>query len=337
MQLQKIGLISIFLLCAIIANQYKYKTYYESSIETTLPLEQMNMVKEPNPLQIDILDKSDPWVKQMLKDIKKEDWLADKEKVKVQKLEGDFIGDKNIDQIWALTGEHQKETLFLLYENYKGKYQYRSFLEVFGEVKEIKKLAIRGVQKDLLLIKEYINELLGAFEESTRIKAYDWREKKPTIVLDIIEDYHAYWNELWDHKKPKNESHWLQIVQHSDVQWQDELYPVLHVISHQVFSTSKATDQVDMPKEEDFQIQKTKEIKRDYRWDPSWNGFILAEGIDTQTGEKVAILEDLSDTPFTLVGFVEDAYRIKRKNGSIEEVPKGKIHMEGGKKELQVS
>lgn len=317
MHLQKVGIVVMFLLCVFMGSQYGYKKYDQLSRKNT--------------------EKEDGWIHKILEDTKKEGWINEDVHIETRKLEGDFIGDEALDQIWILQGKHKKETLLALYENKHNAYQYVSCMEIMGELKAIQPMKMKGIQKDLLVIEEYMNQLLGSFEETTWIKVYDWRTKKVLPVLTLIEEYHAYWNELWDGKKPKKESRWLQMAQKSYIQWENDFYPIVHVVSHQNFSASKDRNQIEMPLEDNFQVEKTREIKREYYWNPNWNAFILGEGIDQKTGEKVAILEDLSDNPFTLVGYEEEMYRIKRASGQMEEVPKNEIISNKMKKDVQVS
>ncbi|NLP45925.1 MAG: hypothetical protein GX347_02635 [Epulopiscium sp.] len=329
--MQRIGIVIIILLCVFIGNEYGYKKQESITTHKTIQITDINSIpKEDVELHYSQIIKT-------LKDLDKEDWFKEDNHLQVRKVEGDFIGDQALDRIWIITGDRQQETLLVLYENKNQEYHYVSNIKIMGELKGIQPISCKATQKDFLVLREYVDQRLGAFEETTLIKAYHWKEKKAVPVLTIVEEYHAYWNELWDGKKSKEESHWLQMDQKSYIQWENDFSPRVHVVSRQAFLTSKDTNQIEIPKEDHFDVKKSREISREYHWDPNWDIFVLEEGIDQKTGEQVAIVEDVSDNPFTLIGYKEETYRIKRKSGDIEIVPKDTIYIGKTKKNVQVS
>ena len=63
-------------------------------------------------------------------------------------------------------------------------------------------------------------------------------------------------------------------------------------------------------------------------WSNDWQRFIIKEGTEKSTGQKVAILEDLDNSPYALYeGYlnVGDRYRILREDGSQDIVLKSQI------------
>ncbi len=235
-------------------------------------------------------------------------------------LHGDVIGDKQDDIIFVVNMS-PKNTVVVVYEKVGDNYEYRGIVDDFFDIKAIQLLPIGNNQKNLIVIREYADQMLGAFEKSTFLRAYKADNNKFQLVLNVLENHKSYWNELWDKTKPQNESHWLLVKQNTNSNLKDNK---LYVTQDQFYQQSKNTNLIDIPKDEDFDTIKEREISQMYYWNDKWQHFIIGEGTELKTGEKVAILEDMSEQPFSLVQ-KNNTYRIKRKNGEIEFIDKNNI------------
>lgn len=238
---------------------------------------------------------------------------------------GDVVGDKQDDAIFTIR-MGSKNTIVVVYEKTDDKYKYLSIVGNFFEIKAIQIMAIGKDDKKLIILREYADQMLGAFETATFLRAYRWDNNSFQLVLNVLENYKTYWNELWDNNKPKDESYWLLVKQESESTWKSIKNPSVYVKHNQSYQKSNEANIVNIPDDKNFNVIKNRQLFQLYYWSDKWKHFIINEGTDLKTGEKVAILEDMSQEAFTLVND-NKRYRIKHSDGTIEFTEKNSINI----------
>jgi len=236
---------------------------------------------------------------------------------------GDLLGDTGKELILTLALE-PKKSIIAVYQKENKEYKYVGLIDTFFDIVGLQTISMDRKGKDIVIVREYADQMLGAFEKGTFIRGYIWNKDTFQMVLSVIEDYQGYWNEMWD-QPPKTHPKWLRITDKTDIQWENGPYPVLRTLEHQAYAKSKVTNSINIPRESEFEVIASKDVPQVYYWSEKYQHFVLNEGKDIKTGETVAIIEDLSLNPFQLAGFELNQYRIKRQNGTIEIVPKSQI------------
>lgn len=263
-------------------------------------------------------------VHQILRDAQKSEWMNMVDGSNLDIIYGDLLGDQKKEAIMVVA-MGPKNSIIAVYEDKGITWEYVHVVDTFFQVKNIQMIPIKESGKEILVVREYADQMTGAFEISTFIRAYAWKRTDFALVLNILEDYRAYWNELWDEKKPKEESRWLRIMQNSNLQWENSMYPVIRTLDRQTYGESKASNTTSIPADGDFEVIEIREIPQVYYWSSAWQHFILGEATDARTGKKIAIIEDLSNAPFGLIGYDKNQYRIKQQDGTVEIVDKSQI------------
>ena len=213
-----------------------------------------------------------------------------------------------------------------LYEKHNGKYRYAVTVGTFADLRDFQIMPLREQNGNVIVTREQING--SPLEEASYIRVYAWDEGKFQNVLSIPDKYVAYYNELWDESKPADRSNWIKVSGRSDVLWENSDAPVIHVMTRQSYSLSVSVNRRERPDETDFNIIRNRDVFEDYIWSGKWMHFILFEGSDRQNDEPVAVIEDLSGSPYGLIGQFSKAsgkYRVKYIDGSIEIVDKDRI------------
>lgn len=238
---------------------------------------------------------------------------------------GDVVGDSGEDAIFTVR-IGPKHTTVVVYEKINNEYQYRGLVDNFFVIHELEVVTVDEKEKDFIMIREHVNQMVGAYEESIFLRSYKWDEasQKFQLVLTIQERYRAYWNELWDNNKPKEESHWLSVNQEGKVTRRNNKYDRLYFKAIQRYLMSKQTNAINKPEEEDFEETKRREISKVYYWSEEWKNYLIGEGTQISTGDKVGIIEDMSEEAASLIED-DQRYRIKKTDGTIQFVDKKDI------------
>lgn len=237
---------------------------------------------------------------------------------------GNVTGDAQKDAIFIVR-IGPKNTIVVVYEKIDSIYKFKGLVNNFMEIKDVKTAKVTGNTEEIIMLLERTDQMIGAFEDSTVLRAYRWNSDKFEQILEAQKDYKSYWNELFDNKKPKDESHWLKIEQLANTDNDDN--EKIHFKINQKYQRSKQTNSVNIPKEEDFEILNERNFSKLYYWNNKWKHYILGEGVEIYTGLIVAILEDLEQQPFSLIEG-DERYRIKRLDGEISTVDKNTIQSE---------
>ncbi len=212
---------------------------------------------------------------------------------------------------------------------YKG-YAFKAVVDTFMEIKDFQIMPIDRTSGDLVVVREYVDQMVGAFEEGTYVRGYVWDGKAFVLALNVIDQYDAYWNELWDTSAQPTgteaKAHWLKVSEQSDIMWNALTPPSVHVVSKQEYLKSTNVNSVDMPASEQFELVKTNTVDNTYDWSEKWKHFILSEGMLDKNKEEVAILESSDNSPFYVAGLSDQSvYRIKKKDGTVEMVDQNRI------------
>lgn len=239
---------------------------------------------------------------------------------------GNVTGNAQKDAIFIVK-IGPKNTIVVVYEKTDLGYKFKGLVNNFMEIRDVKTAKVTGNSEEIIMLFERINQMIGAFEDSIVLRAYRWNPSldKFEQILEAQKDYKSYWNELFDNKKPKDESHWLKIEQLASTDNNDD--EKINFKVNQKYQRSKQTNSVNMPKDEDFQTLNERNFSKLYSWNNKWKHYILGEGVEMYTGLIVAILEDLEQQPFSLIES-DRRYKIKRLDGEISTVDKNTIQSE---------
>ena len=204
-------------------------------------------------------------------------------------------------------------------------YTYVSDVGEFFDVKDVFFLPLSSDGTNIMIVREYANQNIGAYERSSFLKGYIWDDKNETFqnVLNIPEGIEVTWNGSWD---TSGEERWQKIEERSEFVFNEnyENDPTLKFTQYQAYKISESTDKDNIPDESTFHTAKNRVINQTYYWSDDWSRFILSEKKDKATGEKVAVIEDFSASPYVLVEEYKNMANnvtIQRPNGTIEIVP----------------
>ncbi|MDR3238907.1 MAG: hypothetical protein LBT44_02315 [Clostridiales bacterium] len=220
------------------------------------------------------------------------------------------------------------QSLIAYYEKRNGYYQYRCLIDSFTDLLDVQVIPLAEQNSGLILVRDHKGPMPETREESVFICAYAWEDGRFTRTLNLRESYQAYYNELWDQNKPAGKCHWIHVAERADILWENANNPVIHVLTRQTYALSQSVSQAQIPAGQDFELVRSRDILEEYVWSGKWMHFILFEGTDTKNAEPVAVLEDLSDGPFGLIGQftqVSRKYRVKYIDGTIDIVDKERV------------
>lgn len=247
---------------------------------------------------------------------------------------GDLQGnDRPLDAVIAVEFGPQN-TVVAAYEPEGDVYRYLGDVGEFAHIRTIEFLPIESVGKEALVVREYANQDIGAFERSSFIKAYLWNNGAFREILNVPEGIEATWNTLWDGNAAEGQSRWERVEQRTDITYRDGGSPVLDLEHYQAYRVAPETADKEVPPPQDFDTIRSRMVTETYRWSDPWIRFILSEAEVAQTGERVAVIEDFASSPYALLpefGEYINQVRIEHADGSQEVVNRNTLTgLEGG-------
>lgn len=220
-----------------------------------------------------------------------------------------------------------KNSIVAVYTPEGNGYDFVSDIGEFFYIRNITAIPLPD-DNDILILREYANQDIGAFERSSFLRGYQWDGTDFQEVLKVPEGIESTWNELWDGETTNGESKWNRIEQRTDIAFEDGSIPTLSLTSYQAHRVSEPSASMDVPNETAFSTVNNRIVTETYTWSPQWHRFILSEMTDNQTGEPVAVIEDLGSSPYALLddyGNNANKVRIVKQDGSTDIVDKSTL------------
>lgn len=238
----------------------------------------------------------------------------------------DVFGDEAQEAVIELSISPSTSILAVYTPQKDGSYAFVANLGEFFDIQNVQFLPIKGLDDNILLVRENVNQNIGAFEKSSLIKGYLWNGKEFNQVLNLAENIDANWNDLWTGNTTDNQSRWRKIKERTDITYSDGATPKLQLIHNQQYAVSDDITNKNIPKEGTFTTQKDRIVTENLFWSPTWKTFILGEKMETRTKEPVAVLEDYGASPYALLeeygAANQEKVRILRKDGSEDIISK---------------
>lgn len=209
-----------------------------------------------------------------------------------------------------------KNTIVAAYTPDGAVYEYVGEVGEFFDVKNIQFIPVQELGKNVVVVREYADQRIGAYEENSFIRGYQYKENEFKPVLNTPEDIRASWNKIWDLEGIQEESNWHRVEQKSDTKWTEGENAALNLIRNQRFSISEDKAAKNIPEAETFTTQNERIVTENFYWSDEWGQFILGEKQDKATGQKVAIIEDFRTSPYILTGDQYNKVRIVNQDGT---------------------
>lgn len=228
--------------------------------------------------------------------------------------ETDFLPYKGSEVLVALSLPPQ-EAVVACYKRDGGKLKYMGKIPNLLPVSGVSTLENIRLQNRLVVVDQVQDEMLGAFFNARYRDVFLWKDGHFDRVLGLLTHYNAYWNQAWD--GVKEDAHWLWLNQSSDVGYSDsgETVRIEHV---QTLLQSTVTDVQSIPAHDDFAVRYFRMVKEEYKWNDDWGLYILGEYTDSQTGERVALLEDYRNNVSSFIrGTRFDMVKVMDQKGEI--------------------
>lgn len=295
-------------LTGVLIGGYTGKIYGDVKImENTLTENEiMNPNEEFNQLEI---------AKGVLEDTNREDLYDLNDLQDVQVYFGNITNDDEKDVIVTVSFG-PRNTIVATYTKEGDEYTYVGDVGNFYEVKNVSFIPIKSLGQDVIIIDEFANQNVGAYETSEFIEGFLFENGEFIRVLRTPIFIEAAWNETWEDIENPDETSWKKIIQTSDDEWKSKNEIALNLVRYQQFLTSSEGDKVTVPKDSTFEKTDQRVITEKFIWSDKWNRFIIKEATENSTGENIAIIEDRDLSPYALAGYVDNSYLIQRKDGS---------------------
>ncbi|WP_317856347.1 hypothetical protein [Chakrabartyella piscis] len=228
----------------------------------------------------------------------------------LQDLKLYFVDSNDGERAVVVLDFGQENNLVAIYTEEGNVYEYVTELDLFYQVNDIQFLPITTQNKNAIIVNEYINQGLGAYEFSELIRGYVLEDGVYRQVLNVEVDVESYWNRGWENPDEETPDQWEEVRQTTIPKWNIDAKgnPILHLTKEQSFWEAKGNESKTVPLKEEFTQTESRTIQEEYFWSDDWMRFILGEAIDKTTQEVVAIIEIRDNSPYALAGFVDNTF-----------------------------
>ena len=196
-----------------------------------------------------------------------------------------------------------KNTVVAAYTADGNVYEYTGDLGDFYGVQNIRFVPVPELKKEIVIVREQVNQSLGSFEQSDILRGYVFDGKEYQDVLNTPQKIESSWNNLWNKGELQEPSLWRRVTEETESKWTGGEEPSLTITRYQSYLESDDKGEG--------------EVVERFFWSDEWNRFILDEAVEVATGQPVAIIENLASSPYLLADLPDfKDYRIVRKDGT---------------------
>ena len=231
------------------------------------------------------------------------------------------VDGKNNDNIIIVGNYGSNFALVGVYQKANGGYVFLDDIGAFFNVEDINTVNLKNLGKDAVFIKEYSQQNSGAFEQMTFLRGYLLADDGFKLIYSMPEQVNVDWNKYNDSDEEDGESQWNRVIQSSKTKLENGNYPAIKAQRNQSYLKSSDTNSKNIPADSTFYEVAKKDVSESYYWSDRWEKFIICEKIDITTGEKVAVIEDWRNLPYSIVQEFEiysNKVRIVRNNGTTD-------------------
>lgn len=256
----------------------------------------------------------------LVKDMEKSKDVNAKDIKSITATLGNINGNNN-DNVVIVGNYGSNFALVGVYQKANGVYIFLDDIGVFFDVEGVNTVNLKNLGKDAVFIKEYAQQNAGVFERTTFLRGYLWEEDGFKLIYSMPEQVNADWNKNSDSGENGGESQWNRVIQTSKTKLENGNYPAIKAQRNQSYLKSSDTKTQNIPDDSTFYEVAKKEVSESYYWSDQWKQFIICEKIDKTTGEKVAVIEDWENLPYSIVQDFEiysTKVRIVRKDGTTD-------------------
>lgn len=231
---------------------------------------------------------------------------------------GKIMGDDDV----VIVGNYGDNVALVgAYTKANGIYNFLGDIGVFFDVQEVNSVNLKNLNKNVVFLKEYTQQNIGALERTTFLRGYLWDNGEFKLIYSMPQQVIADWNKYCDSSENGGESQWNRVIQSSKTKLENGNYPVIKSQRNQIYLKSSDTKSKNIPEDSTFSQVVKRDVSESYYWSYSWGQFIISEKIDKTTGEKVAVIEDWGNLTYSLVPDFEiysNKVRIVRKDGTTD-------------------
>lgn len=214
---------------------------------------------------------------------------------------------ENEDDVVVSANFGPKNTVIAAYTADGDVYEYIGDIGNFYGVANIKFIPSKELGQDIVIVRERINQSLGAFEETDVLRGYVYEDEGFRDVLNTPEKINASWNQIWNNNAFQKDTKWNRVTEETESVWGVGEDTEVTLTRYQNYQQSDDIDKETVPEDETFQTKDSRVVVERFYWSPKWERFILGEAVEKTTGEQVAIVENLAKSPYILAGFSDAA------------------------------
>lgn len=313
-------IISVLIIFSIISI-YKYNTESSTSIgnfltEEILSKELINSYFSANEKEKEEIEEN---IKKIaLKEMKHDKWLEYIDYVKIIIYPADIAGDSQKELIIGLNLSKNLASIGI----YKLDGDRYNLSDQIDNLTTIEKIGVErevNGDKTFLILEEFLDERLGAYFTDKFSRVFTKTNDKFEEVFRESIDYEAYFHEKWLDKEKDNPK-WFKLNEKNIINYDNKTKNLPTISVHKTARKSEGKNGGSTKIPTEFKEIESKEFKETYIWNAIYKRFIIAQAEVISTGEKVAILEDMSKNVDYLLNLDGKYYKIINRNMKIKHI-----------------
>ena len=260
-----------------------------------------------------------------IKEMKHDKWLEYIDYVKLIVYPIDIVGDSEKELIIGLNLSKNLGSLGV-YKLEGNKYKLTDQIDNLTTIEKISVERSSTSDKRFLILEEYLDERVGAYFTDEFIRIFTKTDDKFEEVFRESTEYEAYFHEKWLDKE-KDKPKWFKLSENNIIAYDSKVEKAPSIRVNKTLKKLEGKNGTNSKVPTEFKENQNENYEEKYIWNELYKKFILSEGEVISTGEKVALLEDMSKNVDYLLNLDDKYYKIVNKNRKIKFIRQDEIRI----------
>ena len=245
-----------------------------------------------------------------LKNLGYKQWLEYISYMELKVFRDNIIPD-NKDELLIVLNLSKDSAVIAVYTHIGGEYVYMRALEDILPVQNISFIEIPNENTKLLQVEQILDERLGAFFMEQFIEIFSYVDEEFKRVWKKTKVLEEIYNQQWIDPQSRDDQ-WIKILENNTIDILNEnTINIKVIINRKKLTAVKDT----VPSENDFTLVEELITEEKYYWNPKYQHFIIFEGIDQESIQSVAIINDTTLWRESYFGIESNNYVVKKADG----------------------
>lgn len=209
--------------------------------------------------------------------------------------------------------------VIIIYNKINNTYYYENKIENLVNIKEINVITEQKLNRDFLLVYEFLEENMGAYFEDNFLRIFTLVNNQYIEVFRESIDYEITLYNKWINPS-SSDTKWYKFTQNGTIKYTRNSSNIPAISYSTILRSYESDNTIDKRIPDDFKLKESINVELNYTWNEKYNYFILGLLKTKETSELAGIIENSQLSISRFIQPNNKYFKIINNSGKIEYV-----------------